>query len=58
MTNLNPQILLMGWLFAKNTFWVQPSDSEPDNFSGYLTDLNGVLLKTSDNFYLIPKMEA
>ena len=58
MDNLNPRFLLMGWMFAKNASWPQSNNKQLDNFSNYLTDLNGVLLKTSEGLYLIPKTEA
>ena len=54
MNTLNPQFLLMGWLFAKNTVFILPNKIEINNC---LMDLNETLLQTPDNFYLIPKME-
>lgn len=46
MNTLNPQFLLMGWLFAKNTVFILPNKIETND---YLMDLNEILLQTSNN---------
>lgn len=46
MDKLNLQFLLMGWMFAKNVFWIQSSYEENDS-NDYLTDSNEILLEAS-----------
>ena len=54
--SLNPEILLLGWLFAKNSFLPQYSNSEqpgPGLLSQFLVTTDSEKIKTSDNLYLI-----
>jgi hypothetical protein len=54
-TSLNTKVLFMGWQLALLTYCPWSISQMSKN---YLTDINGLILKTSDRYYLIPKKEG